>query len=253
MEIHVAGDGANFRAEASDLVSKHARSRDLDGVVPIVVIVTKRVSEVKNRHLRDLGRVLSHVEMSGLDGTLSHRVRDQEEIELAFDDFGLLDEAIVDVSTLWRVIDVVLAVVLLSLLEESLADTLVHDDQRDFRSLLLVLLLNVVLTDAVLKGHNLVQLGEFLVNDLLTHGVTDTITVDENMLRHFPVEVPVALEGALEVVRKDGGRDDLLTLNWLRASLCVVLAEVGVVGSTEADGRLFTLMTDINAYQHGLI
>ena len=51
VEIHIAGDGANFGAETSDLVSKHAWGRDLDGVVPIVVIVTERVREVKNRHL----------------------------------------------------------------------------------------------------------------------------------------------------------------------------------------------------------
>ena len=67
MEIYVARDRANFTAEASDLVSQHARSWDLDGIVPIVVIVTKRICEVKNRHLGDLGRVLGHIEVSGLD------------------------------------------------------------------------------------------------------------------------------------------------------------------------------------------
>jgi len=46
VEIYVARDRANFTAEASDLVSQHAWSGDLDGVVPIVVIVTKRISEV---------------------------------------------------------------------------------------------------------------------------------------------------------------------------------------------------------------
>jgi len=54
VEVHVAGDCADFRAEASDLVGQHAWSGDLNGIVPIVVIVTKRVCEVKNRHLRDL-------------------------------------------------------------------------------------------------------------------------------------------------------------------------------------------------------
>lgn len=252
MEIHVAGDCANFRAEASDLVSKHAWSRDLDGVVPIVVIVTERIREVKNRHLRDLRRVLGHVEVGRLDGALGHRVRNEEEIELAVDDFGLLDEAIIDVGTLGRVIDKVLAVALLSLLEEPLANTLVHDDQSDLRGLLVVLFFTVC-TDSVLECHNLVKLGKLLVNDLLTHRITDTVTVDENVLRHLTVEVPVALEGALEVVRQDGGRDDLLSLDWLRTSLCVVLAEVGVVSGTEANSTLFSFMADINSDQHGLI
>ena len=66
MEIYVARDRANFTAEASDLVSQHARSWDLDGVVPIVVIVTKRIGEVQDGHLRDLRRILRYIEVSRL-------------------------------------------------------------------------------------------------------------------------------------------------------------------------------------------
>jgi len=139
--------------------------------------------------------------MGRLDGTLGYRVGHKEEVELTIDDFGLLDEAIVDVGTLGRVVDVwLLAIVLLSLLEESLANTLVHDDQRDLRGSYSVFFRNAFLADGVLHSHNLVELGEFLVNDLLAHGITDTITVDENVLWHLVVEIPVALEGTLEVV-----------------------------------------------------
>ena len=66
MEIHVARDRANFTAEASDLVSQHARSWDLDGVVPIVVIVTERIGEVQDGHLRYLRRILRYIEVSRL-------------------------------------------------------------------------------------------------------------------------------------------------------------------------------------------
>jgi hypothetical protein len=93
VEIHIAGDGTNFGAEASDLVSKHAWSRDLDGVVPIVVIVTERIREVKNRHLRDLGRVLGHVEVGRLDRTLGHRVGHEEEVELTYVDNGYVEQS----------------------------------------------------------------------------------------------------------------------------------------------------------------
>ena len=51
MEVHIAGDRADLGAEASNLICKHAGSWDLDGVVPVVVIVTKRVGEVQDRHL----------------------------------------------------------------------------------------------------------------------------------------------------------------------------------------------------------
>ena len=136
VEIHVARDRANFTAEASDLVSQHARSWDLDGIVPIVVIVTKRIGEVQDGHLRDLWRILRYIEVSRLHWTLSNRVRNQEEVEFAIDYFWLLYKAIIDVGTLWWVINEILTASMLRLLEESLADSLINDDQSDLRSLL---------------------------------------------------------------------------------------------------------------------
>ena len=66
VEVDVAGDRADFTAEASDLVGQHAGCGDLDGVVPIVVVVAQCISEVQDGHLRDLGRVLRHIEVSRL-------------------------------------------------------------------------------------------------------------------------------------------------------------------------------------------
>jgi len=136
VEIYVARDRANFTAEASDLVSQHARSWDLDGIVPIVVIVTKRIGEVQDGHLRDLWRILRYIEVSRLHWTLSNRVRNQEEVEFAIDYFWLLYKAIIDVGTLWWVVNEILTASMLRLLEESLADSLINDDQSDLRSLL---------------------------------------------------------------------------------------------------------------------
>jgi len=250
VEIHIAGDGANLRAEPGNLVGEHAGGRDLDRVVPVVVVVAEGVREVQDGHLADLGRVLRNVEMRRFDRTLCHRVRHEEEIELAIDDLGLLDEARVDVGTLRRVVDKVLTVVTGSLLEESLSHTLVHNDQGDFRDGLS----GGLRIASVLHGDDAIELLQLLVNDLLAHGVTDTVTVDEDVGGEASVvELAVGLEGAREVVRQDGGRDDLLALDRLRASLCVVLAHVGVVRGTEANRRLFTLVADVNAHKHGLL
>ena len=137
MEVHIAGDGANLRTEASNLVCEHAGGRNLDRIVPVVIVVAQGVCEVQDGHLADMRRVLGDVEMRRLDGTLGDGVRDEEEVELAIDDLGLLDEARVDVGTLRRVVDEVLLVFgriwarIWGLLEEPLADTLVHDDERD--------------------------------------------------------------------------------------------------------------------------
>jgi hypothetical protein len=54
---------------------------------------------------------------------------DKEEIKLAVNYFRLLNESLIDVGTLGRVIDELLAVVH-GLLEESLTNSLVYDDKR---------------------------------------------------------------------------------------------------------------------------
>jgi len=70
VKVHIARDGADLGAEARDLIGKHAGCWDLDGVVPVVVVVAQGVGEVEDGHLGDLGRVLRHVEMRRLDTTL---------------------------------------------------------------------------------------------------------------------------------------------------------------------------------------
>jgi len=177
-------------------------------------------------------------------------VRHEEEVELAIDDLGLLDEARVHVGTLRRVVDEVLALGPARLLEESLADALVHDDERDvgrgLRRRLIVA--------AVLHSNNAVQLGQLLVDDLLAHRVAHTVTVDENVARHRSVvELTVRRERALEVVGQNGGGDDLLALDGLGAGLGVVLAHVGIVGGTETNGRLLALVAYVDTDEHGLL
>ena len=54
VEVHVARDGSYFGAEARNLIGEHAGGWDLDGIVPIVVVVTEGVGEVEDSHLRYL-------------------------------------------------------------------------------------------------------------------------------------------------------------------------------------------------------
>ena len=191
VEVHIAGDGANLRTEASNLVCEHAGGWNLDRIVPVVVVVAEGVGEVQDGHLTDLRRVLSHVEMRRLDGALSHRVRHKEEIKLAIDDLRLLNEACVDVGTLRRVVNEVLSIVTSRLLEESLSDSLVHNDQRDVG----VLLGGCLRVTSVLHRDDAVELLELLVNDLLAHGIAHTITIDEDMARQTSiVEFAIGLE-----------------------------------------------------------
>ena len=46
MKIHVGRNVTDFAAVNGDLVSQHAGCGDLDGVSPVVVVVTKGIGEV---------------------------------------------------------------------------------------------------------------------------------------------------------------------------------------------------------------
>ena len=72
MKVDVGRNGAYFRSETSDLVSEHARSRGLDRIVPVVVVVAQSVREVQDCHLADVRRVFGDVEVSRLHTTLRH-------------------------------------------------------------------------------------------------------------------------------------------------------------------------------------
>lgn len=193
MQVHIRGDRAHFAAEARDLVCKHARGGGLDRVVPVVVVVAQGVREVQDRHLRDVRAVLSHVEVGRFHATLRNRVRHQEEIELSIYYLRLFYEALVNIGTLGRVVDEGVAA-LVGLLEESLADALIHDDQSDFRQRNFGLVLRS-LEVSILLVDDLVQLFKFEVDHLLSHRVAHTISVDEDMGRHLAaVILPVALE-----------------------------------------------------------
>lgn len=149
MQVYVRGDRAHFRAEPCNLVRKHAGGRRLDRVVPVVVVVAESVSEVQDRHLRDVRRVFCHVEMRRFNTALSHTMWYQEEVEPSINHFRLLYEALVHIGTLGWVVDEGLPI-LLSLLEESLANTLVDNNQSDLgcgQLLLGVLVVAVLLVD----------------------------------------------------------------------------------------------------------
>lgn len=93
--------------------------------------------------------------MGWLDCSLSNGMRHQEEIEGSIDDIFLLNKALINVGTLWWVVNLVH-----SLLEESLSNTLVDDDQG---------MLWMFLIFAILSLDNLVELLKFVANDLGSH------------------------------------------------------------------------------------
>jgi len=253
VEVHIAGDGANLRAEAGDLVGKHARGGDLDRIVPVVVVVAQSIGKVQNSHFGNIAGVFSNIEMGRFDGALRYGVRHKEEIELAIDHLALFNEALIDVGTLGRVVNEGLVLRILCLLEETLAHALVHNNQSDLRAHSLVRIW-VESVHTILLFDDGIKLLELKIDNLLTHGITDTISVNKDVLWHLSsVKFTISRERALEIVRKHSRRNNLLALLWLRRGLCVVLAHVLIVGSTEANGRLLALVTDIDTDKHGAV
>lgn len=180
--------------------------------------------------------------MSGLHSALGDRVGNQEEIKLSVDDFALLDKSLINVGSLRRV-----QYSVAFLLEESLSDPLVDDNQGDLGSLVLVLaVVSVLLVD----DH--FDLRQFVVENLLSHGISHTISVDEDVLRQGSFVVfAVGLEAVEKVFAKDVLGDDFFTLLLLGACLGIVLAHVLVVGSNEPNDTLTALVAHIDTNQHG--
>lgn len=143
-------------------------------------------------------------------------------------------------GSLGRVEDFCLAL----LLEEALAHSLVHENQSDVR----VLCLTVYFLD------DLLQLVKLVMNDLLSHGIANSVSVHKDVFRHrATIVVFVRLKGVDEVVQQNLLGNDLLTLDLLGTSLGVVLAHMLIVRSAETNDRLFSLMADINSNEHSFL
>lgn len=175
----------------------------------------------------------------------------EEEVELAVDHFTLFNKALVDVGALRGVVNEGRALLARGLLEEALADALVHNDQGDLgwrHSLCFI-----IFEQTVFFLHDLVELFQFILNYLSAHRISNTVTVNKNVFWHRLVVITVALEGALEVITEYCARNNFLTLLWLGARLRVIFAQVGVKCCTEANRALFTLVAHVNTDEHGLL
>lgn len=114
--------------------------------------------------------------MSRLNSSLGNTMWYQEEIKSAINNLRLFNETLVDIGSLWWILNVVV----LGHMEESLSNSLVHNDKSVLGENGLLYFFAV--DEGVLLMHDLVQLFEFMGNDLLSHGIADTISIDENVI-----------------------------------------------------------------------
>ena len=182
--------------------------------------------------------------MSWFDCTLSHRMRNKEEIKSTIDNLGLFNKPIVNICSLWWVGD---GSVRVGHLEESLSYSLVHNNES-----VLWMLLILICIKTILLSNNLLELLKLMVNDLLSHRIANTITIDEDVIGKGAIMITEGLESTLEVSLKNTRADDFLSFLTLRASLCVIFTHVLIIGSTETDDTLLSFMTYVNTNKHRL-
>lgn len=103
-------------------------------------------------------------------------MRHKEEVKFTINHFALLDEALVDIGSSRRVSDL-----FVNFLKESLSYSFVHDDESNFREFNR----STALFDSVLISADFLKLVKLELNDVLTHGVAHSITVNENVVWHF--------------------------------------------------------------------
>ena len=132
-------------------------------------------------------------------------------------------------------------------IEETLSDSFVNDYHgNDWR------LDSVARSNTIFVCNDNFKLFKLKIYNLLSHGVSDSISVNEDVVRHALVILLVSFERAVEIFLQNARANNLLTFLRLGTSLGIILAHVGIISSTEADDGLFALVADIYSYQHGL-
>ena len=228
-EVHV---------EFCNLVSIHAGSRHLDWSSPVEVVVAKVKSELFHYLLCQLRVVEGHIEVSWEHTALSSELRNQIEVVLFVRVF-ILNDLGVNNAARWWIDQCSLSIVN----EEPLSDSLVDYDQSDgwFLGTLVVHLVD-----------HLLELSDLLLNDLSSHGITDTVSVDDEVVREHSLGmlVFIGLNGVLQCFSQVGIDNFLSFL--LQNLVRVVLTEFLIDGCTETDNGLPSLMADINTDEHGV-
>lgn len=176
--------------------------------------------------------------MSRLNSSLCNIVRNEEKVEFAIDNLRLFNEALINISAR-RWIQYLRS----SFFEESLSDSFVHDNKGDLRSSLVVFSLKPIFI-----SNYLFELFKFIINDLLPHWVTDSISVDEDVIRQLPfVKISISSESAWKILLEDIWRNNFLSFLSLRTSLCVVLAKMRIICGNKSYDWLLSFVANINA------
>lgn len=133
-------------------------------------------------------------------------------------------------------------------IKESLSHSFVHYNQSYVR------ISRLAWFNSVFVMNDFLELLQLVINDLFSHWVTNTISVDKNMVRHLAfVKVSVGLERSLEVILKDCWWDNLLAFLSLRTGLSIVLAKMWVISGNKPNYTLLSFVAYIYSNKHSFL
>lgn len=222
-----------------DLVRVLAWSWHLDRARPVRVHVAEPISQVLEFLPREVFRLVeTHVEVNWSDATLRGLLWNQEEVK-SLGSLVVLDEVLVNDTTRWWVFG---GSTVSTSHEHSLVDPLVDHGQGDGRRA----------ADLVVQGlEGLLELAHLLVDDLLSHLVTDTISVDDDL------SWSLTLMAVLELLNGSDKASIEILLNQLLVLLLddnvrEVLGLMWVGSGAEAHDTLLSRVADIDSNDHDL-
>ena len=230
---------SNRHEELCDLVSVLGRCWYFDGTWPIKIVMAESIAKLLNLQFGQAWLILWDVKMSWLDASLSGCGWSHVEIKFLISLFISHHKSTINDAPTWRISELPLGI----FHKESLIDSFVHNNECDLRQLVY---------DSVRFGDSFLKLWDFPVKDLLSLGITNSISVyDEIGWKHAFV-ILLTLEGV------DSTLEGLLhlSLNYLLAFflnqiLAVVLTHTLVDGSSKTHNRFWSCMANIDSNEHG--
>jgi hypothetical protein len=175
--------------------------------------------------------------MNWSDTSLSGLLWHQVEVELLIA-IVVLDKLRVDDASWLRVVGLTIS----ASNEHSLVDSLVHDNKSDWRWA----------TDLVVEwSESFLELSDLLLNDLVSHLSTNSISVDQDLGWLFTFVVQLKAFNGFNQASVEVFFDKLLVLG-LDDDVRVISGLVGICGGNKSNDTLLTCVTNIDTDDHDL-
>lgn len=102
------------------------------------------------------------------------------------------------------------------------------------------------------RSEGILELGDLLLDDLVSHHVANSVSIDDDLVRELTLVVVSKLIASGDDASIQLGLDELNVL-WVDDDVIVVSSLSLVSGGTESNNRLLTSMANINTDDHNLL